>query len=181
VELRCREIARCAAQEVKPGEVILIDSGPIAAYLAEHLQDHRDITVISNASDVLRALSECPAITLISTGGAYSRPRRTLVGPIAETALRNLRADKLFLMGDGVSLGFGLSHAGVTEVSAKQTMINSAREVIMLADHTCFGQDSMVHVAPATNVHRLITDDALPASWRLELGKLGIHVTLAGA
>jgi len=37
----------------------------------------------------------------------------------------------------------------------------------------------VVQVAPLTVVHRLITDDALPASVRLDLSKLGIQIILA--
>jgi len=58
-------------------------------------------------------------------------------------------------------------------------MIHSAREVILLADHTYFGLESTIQVAPLTVVNRLITDDALPASVRLELTKLGIQIVLA--
>ena len=34
----------------------------------------------------------------------------------------------------------------------------------------------MIQIAAPTVVHTLIADDALPASWRLELNKLGIEV-----
>ena len=61
----------------------------------------------------------------------------------------------------------------------KQAMIRSAREVILLADHTLFGQELVVQVAPLTVVNRLITDDALPASLRLDLTKLGFQIVLA--
>jgi DeoR family fructose operon transcriptional repressor len=90
-----------------------------------------------------------------------------------------MRADKLFLSVSGVSLSFGLSHPNISEVTIKQTMIRSAREVILLADHTCFGHESFIHVAPLKSIHKLITDDALPASFRLDLSKLGIEVVLA--
>ena len=60
-------------------------------------------------------------------------------------------------------------------------MIHSAREVILLADHTYFGQESTIQVADLNVVHKLITDDALPASVRLELTKLGIQIILANA
>ena len=58
-------------------------------------------------------------------------------------------------------------------------MIRSAREVILLADHTFFGEESVIQVAAPTVVHKLITDDALPASVRLELNKLGIEIVIA--
>jgi len=176
VELRRREIARRAAQEVEPGDVVLIDGGPIAGYLAEELRCHRDITVVTNARRVFDILSDSPSITLISTGGALRRSTQVLVGPTTEATLGQLRVDKLFLMATGITLEFGLSHTDISEVTVKQAMIRSARRVILLADHACFGHESMIQIAAPTVVHTLIADDALPASWRLELNKLGIEV-----
>jgi DeoR/GlpR family transcriptional regulator of sugar metabolism len=85
----------------------------------------------------------------------------------------------LFLAVSGVSIGFGLSHTNLAEVTIKQAMIRAAREVILLADHTKFEQESVMQIAPIQAVHKLITDNALPASIRLELAKLGIEVVLA--
>ncbi|HEX7972938.1 MAG TPA: DeoR family transcriptional regulator [Anaerolineales bacterium] len=179
VDLRRREIARLAAQQVQSGEVVLIDGGPLANYLAEALCNHADLTVITNSFPVFDILRHNPEITLICTGGAYRHSSQMLVGPTAEGALRELRADKLFLMVTGVTLNFGLSHTNISEVTVKQAMIRSAREVILLADHTFFGQESMIQVAPLSMVQKLITDDALPASARLDLSKQGIQILLA--
>ena len=179
VDLRRREIARCAADLVAPGEVVLIDGGPLSNYLAEALLGKQSITVITNAMPVFDLLRGNPGIILISTGGAYRSSSQMLVGPTAEGALRELRADKVFLMVAGITFDFGLSHTNISEVTMKQAMIRSAREVILLADHTIFGQESIVQVAPLSVVHKLITDDALPASTRLDLSKLGIQIILA--
>jgi len=58
-------------------------------------------------------------------------------------------------------------------------MIRTAREVILLADHTVIGRESVMQIGPATLVHKMITDNAFPADQRLELGKLGIEVVIA--
>jgi DeoR/GlpR family transcriptional regulator of sugar metabolism len=59
-----------------------------------------------------------------------------------------------------------------------QAMINSTRELILLADHTKFDQESFIQIAPISAVDRLITDDGLPASSRLQLNKAGIDVMI---
>jgi DeoR/GlpR family transcriptional regulator of sugar metabolism/DNA-binding LacI/PurR family transcriptional regulator len=179
IELRRREIARCAAQQVVSGDVILIDGGPMAGYLAEELGRHRDITVVTNSTRAFDTLSGNANVVLISTGGALRRSTQMLVGPTTEATLSRLRADKLFLMASGASLDFGLSHTDISEVTVKQAMIRSARQVILLADHTCFRHESMIQVAPISAIHKLISDDALPVSWRLDLRKHGIEVILA--
>jgi DeoR family fructose operon transcriptional repressor len=178
VEIRRRKIASKAASLVQPGEVVLIDGGPIARYLAEELKQKKEITVITNSVIVFDILNRTAGITLISTGGALRYSTQVLVGPTAEGALRELRADKLFLMVSGITLDFGLSHHTISEVTIKQAMIRSAREVILLADHTSFGEEAGIQVAPVTVVQNLITDDALPPSTRLDITRVGIQITL---
>jgi DeoR/GlpR family transcriptional regulator of sugar metabolism len=179
IDLSRRVIARCAAELVQPGDVILIDGGPLASYLAEALLGRESLTIITNSMPAFDILRENPENILLLTGGAFRSSSQVLVGPTAEGALRELRVDKLFLSVAGITLDFGLSHTHISEVTIKQAMIRSAREVILLADHTLFGQESFVQVAPLAVVHKLITDDALPASTRLDLTKMGVQVVLA--
>ena len=163
VAQREREIARAAAEQVAPGDVILIDGGgAITTYLAEELACRENVTVITNALPVLQALHNCPGVTLLATGGLLRRGHDTFSGPTAEQSLRDLRADKLFLTATGVTPDFGLSHGNLAEVATKQAMIRAAREVILLADHTKFGQEAVAQIAPLSAVSRLITDNALP-------------------
>ena len=179
IEVRRQQIASKAAALVEPSDVVLVDGGPIALYLAEELKQKKEITVITNSVIVIDTLNRTPGITLISTGGAIRYNTQMMVGPTAEGALKELRADKLFLMVSGISLGFGLSHHTISEVTMKQAMIRSAREVILLADHTAFGAEVGIQVAPLKAVHKLITDDALPPSSRLDISKVGIQILLA--
>jgi DeoR family fructose operon transcriptional repressor len=178
VEIRRRKIAEKAASLVEIGDVVLVDGGPIGRYLAEELKRKKEITVITNSVVVFDTLNRTAGITLISTGGAVRYSSQVLVGPTAEGALKELRADKLFLMVSGITLDFGLSHHTISEVTIKQAMIRSAREVILLADHTSFGGEAGIQVAPLKVVHILITDDALPPSTRLDISKAGIQITL---
>ena len=179
IEVRRRQIARKAASLIEPSDVVLVDGGPIALYLAEELKQKKDITVITNSVTVFDTINPSPGMVLISTGGTVRYNSQMLVGPTAENALRELRADKLFLMVSGITLDFGLSHHTISEVTIKQAMIHSAREVIVLADHTAFGAEVGIQIAPVKAAHKLITDDALPASTRLDISKEGIQIILA--
>ncbi len=179
VDYRRRKIAHKAAGTVKPGDVLIIDSGPISRYLAEELKQIQDLTIITNSVDAFEILNRTPGMILISTGGAVRFSTQALVGPTAELALKELRADKLFLMVSGITLDFGLSHHTISEVTIKQAMINSAREVILVADHTTFMADVGIQVTSLDTVNTLVTDDALPPSTRLNLSKAGIQILIA--
>lgn len=179
VTIKKRGIAEMAAAQVHAEDVLLISSGQTLVYLAEELLKKDNITVITNSVSVFEILRNNPGITLISTGGVLQTTNDTLVGLIGEGTLQELRADKLFLGVAGVTLDFGLSDDPVTDVAMKQAMIKAAREVILLADHTKFGHESVVQIASADVIDKLITDNALPASTRLDFAALGIEVIVA--
>ncbi len=179
LEYRKREIAQRAAQEIMPGDTILIDGGIVTQYLAELIAQKSDITVITNSAHLFHILEDSSGITLVSTGGVLRRNSRSLVGPTAENSLRDMRVDKLFLTVTGVSLDFGLSHISVAEVTIKQAMIKSARDVILLADHTKFEQESFIQITPIEVISKLITDSGLSAHIRLQLNSAGIEVIIS--
>ena len=179
VDLRRRLIAVKAASLINPGDVVLVDGGPIAPYLAEELKSKKEITVITNSVVVFDILNRTPGIVLISTGGTVRYSTQILVGPTAENALKELRADKLFLMVSGITIDFGLSHHPIAEVTIKQAMIRSARDVYVLADHSVFGAEVGIQVSPLVSSFKLISDDALPPSMRLDISKMGIQIILA--
>jgi DeoR family transcriptional regulator, fructose operon transcriptional repressor len=180
---RRREIAREAVKQVRSGSVILLDGGPITRDFAQQLANAQNLSglrVITNSLEAITILQGSPNVTVVCTGGVLRRDRPVMVGPTAEGSLQNLRADQMFLMVGGISPAFGLSHDDMSEVSIKQAMMRAAREVVLLADHTCFGKESFVHFAPIKSVNRIITDETLQGSFRLEMAKLDIEVLVAG-
>lgn len=179
VTIRKRSIAEMAVAQVQAEDVLLISGGQISLFLAKELAEKENITVITNSIRVFNVLCDNPEITLISTGGVFRSSNDTLIGLIGEGVLREMRADKLFLEVAGVTLDFGLSDTHLADVAMKQAMVKAAREVILLADHTKFGQESVAQVAQANAIDKLITDNALPASARLEFATLGVEVIVA--
>ncbi len=174
-----RRIAQRAALEIQPGDTVFIGGGIVTQFLTEYINNETDVTVITNATTIFKCLEDKPNITLMSTGGILRRESRHLVGPNAENSLQDIRVDKLFLTVSGVSYDFGLSHTDIAEVTIKQAMIRSAREVILLADHTKFEQEFFIQIAPIEAVNKLITDSGLPASKRLQFNSAGIEVIIS--
>lgn len=174
-----RAIGHAAARFVHPHDTVIIDAGRTAAFLAEALRDKRDLTVITNSLRVLAELVDEGGITLVSSGGVVRRETQALVGPGAELAFKELRADKAFISITGVSLDFGLSNTNIQEASVKQAMLKAAREVILLADTTKIGVESLIKVAPIESVDRLITDSGISAHDRLMLTQRGVEVSIA--
>ena len=125
--------------------------------LARALRDRSNITVITNSLLVVQELADRPNINLIVSGGLYHYGARSFIGPHSEATLRDLRADKAFIGTTGISIEFGLSNSNLDEAVVKRLIMEAAREVILLADHSKIGVDSLVKVAPISSIHRLVT------------------------
>jgi DeoR/GlpR family transcriptional regulator of sugar metabolism len=156
-----RRIGRAAAAHVHDGETIIITSGTTTAEIAPHLADRSGLTVITNAINIVLALAPFPNITVIVLGGVLRHSELTVLGALAEDALENLRADKLFMGSSAIHVDYGLSAENFAEARSDQTLMASAREVIVVADHTKIGRVATVRVTPLKRIRRIITGTAI--------------------
>jgi DeoR/GlpR family transcriptional regulator of sugar metabolism len=174
-------IARLAAARVQAGETIVLDAGTTIARLASLLVEKRDLTVITNSLHVVSELQHAPGINLIVTGGTLWEPTMSLVGPVAISTLHRFAADTAFLATPALSLEAGITNSNLYEAEVKATMIEIARETVLLADHTKFGRTSYAKVAPLTALHCLITDDRTPPATLQRVREQGVEVLVAAA
>lgn len=178
-------IARAAAALVRPAEVIAIDTGTTAAYLAQALRATYPLTVISNSLRVLDQLYDVTSIALICPGGALSLEDRNLasgdlsfVGPLTVAALRNFRPNKAFITTSGLTVADGITNAALLQAEIKRTLIEIAEEAILIADHTKFGRASGFLVARVNAFRKIITDVAAAAEDVAILRQQGIEVIM---
>ncbi|MBA2468054.1 MAG: DeoR/GlpR transcriptional regulator [Chloroflexia bacterium] len=152
-----RRIGRAAAAHVHDGETIIISSGTTTAEMVPYLADRHSLTVITNALNIVLALAPFSSITVIVLGGVLRHSELTVLGSLAEDAMENLRADKLFMGSPAIHADYGLSAENFAESRSDQTLMNASREVIVLADHTKFGRVATVRVSPLKRIRRIIT------------------------
>lgn len=174
-----RRIGKLTASLVNDGETIFLGSGTTTLEVARCLDTKRNLTVITNALNIAYQLAENENITLIITGGVLRHSELSMIGHIAEQTLKGLRADKAIISMRAVSLQDGLTNIDPLETITDRVIIQCAREVILVADHTKFGKVATNIVAPATAVQKIITDDQTPAEMVDELRALGIEVLQA--
>lgn len=175
-----RRIGRAAARHVADGETIIVNGGTTTEQLIPHLAEVRNLTVITNALNIANRLSAYPAITAIVLGGALRHSSFSLLGLLAEEALANLRADKLFTGIPAIHVDHGLSADDLAEAQMDRGMMAASRELTVLADHTKFGRVATVRVAPIARVRRIVTDDGTPADLLAALRERGIEIDVAG-
>jgi DeoR/GlpR family transcriptional regulator of sugar metabolism len=187
LELTAKEdIARAAAQLVAPGSAIALSGGTTTYALAHHLVDVPELTVVTNSvrvADVFHTAQRTSgqrqgAATVVLTGGVRT-PSDSLVGPVADQAIATLHFDMLFLGVHGISVEAGLSTPNLAEAETNRRLVQSARRVVVVADHTKWGVVGLSSFATLERVDTLVTDAGLPAEARAEVGEY-LRLVVAG-
>lgn len=172
LELSAKEdIARFAAPLAVPGTAIALSGGTTTFALAHHLLDVPDLTVVTNSvrvADVFHTAQRAGAsgavrpgaATVVLTGGVRT-PSDSLVGPVADQAIRSLHFDVLFLGVHGISVEAGLSTPNLAEAETNRRFVRAARRVVVVADHTKWGTVGLSSFARLAEVDTLVTDAGL--------------------
>lgn len=189
LELSAKEdIARAAAAMVAPGSAIALSGGTTTHALAHRLLDVRDLTVVTNSvrvAEVFHSAQRAAAngagayATVVLTGGVRT-PSDSLVGPVADQAIRSLHFDVLFLGVHGISVRAGLSTPNLAEAETNRRFIRSARRVVVVADHTKWGTVGLSSFASLDEVDVLVTDAGLSAAAREEIAERLPELVVAG-
>ena len=153
-------IGHAAAQMIRDGETIMLDSGTTTAELARQIRFLRlkSLSVITNALNIAMEIASLPHVRLIMIGGILRQMSYSLSGPPAEQALRGVHADRLFLAVDGLDPEIGLMTPDVHEAQLNSVMIQVSREVVVVADSSKFQRRSLSVIAKLDAVHKVITD-----------------------
>lgn len=174
-------IAARAATLVKPGTAILLGPGRTTFALAKHLTQIESLTVVTNSIPVTQALVPAPQIDVVLVGGALRRSIGALVGPITEQTLQGLRGDLVFLSGEGVTVERGLTTPNVFAAATDQALMAAGRQVVVLADHTKLGQDTMCQTVPTDRIDVLVTDAGADQQVLRRLADAGVDLHIAAA
>jgi DeoR family transcriptional regulator of aga operon len=172
-------IGRKASQLIKEHDTIIIDSGTTTIEIAKNLGHLNDLTVISNAINVISQLIQLKNINLIIPGGYLRKNSLSLVGPLAEKNLQNLYVDKVFIGVDGFDTRHGIYTPNIEEAYFNEIMIKIAKEVIVVCDSSKFLRRSLAYICGIDKIHIVITDNAIPDDDKKRLEDAGITVLVA--
>jgi len=170
-------IAAAAVRMIRPGQVIILDSGTTTTAIARGCRQIRGITIITNATNIAAEL-EGSSAEVILTGGTLRKNSFSLVGPLAEESLRKLSADMLFLAVDGFDVSYGLTTPNQLEARVNRAMSEAARRTIIVCDSSKFGRRSLSLIMPVSSVHEAITDRGISRHDLKSLRDAEVEVTI---
>ncbi|MEU2245486.1 DeoR/GlpR family DNA-binding transcription regulator [Streptomyces sp. NPDC019224] len=178
-------IADLAAGLVEEGEAIVVGAGTTTQELARRLARVPGLTVVTNSLLVAQALAHANRVEVVMTGGTLRGSNYALVGSGAEQSLQGLRVSRAFLSGSGLTAERGLSTSNMLSASVDRALVQAAAEVVVLADHTKLGSDTMFQTVPTDLITHLVTDepaahDDRAAAELQALADQGVRIAVAG-
>ena len=172
-------IAREAARLVTEGSAILLGPGRSTLELARLLTGVGSLTVVTNSVPVTTVLLDREEIELVMVGGTLRRSIQAFVGPLTEQGLQGLRGAQVFISGEGVTAERGLTTPNVFAAAADIALATAGRQVIVLADHTKIGRETMCQTVPPDRIDVLITTPGADPAALAELTSAGVKVVVA--
>jgi len=160
-----RIIGRLAASLVRDGNQVFLDSGTTCSEMVPYLKKMHGVTVLANSARLALDLS-APGLSVFLIGGQYRPDRMDTVGPMAMSALNQVRGYVAFIGADGLSMDFGPSASDVASAHLHRLVVENAREAVLLVDSSKFGGASLFQIVDWPRISKVVTDREPDDGWK---------------
>jgi len=175
-----RAIARLALDLVAPGSTIFLDGSSTCLEFARALaKSGLGMTVVTNSALACLELGENSALTVVGIGGHYDANSLSYVGPQAEDWAKTLFVETAFVGTKGLIPSTGTFESSLPTFRIKQIIAKQCGRLVLLADHSKFGQRGLSKVLDIGQIHTVITDDRTSRADLAQLGKKVRSVVVA--
>ncbi|MFD2114899.1 DeoR/GlpR family DNA-binding transcription regulator [Paenibacillus yanchengensis] len=156
------QLATLACTYVTEGQAIALNAGTTNLEVAKKLVEQFErLTIITNGLRIIDILSSKPNFTIIVPGGLLDHEEFALYGKKCEEEIRGYNIDQAFISINAISIDKGLTDFRMHEIDVMLAMMNSARQVNIVADSSKFEKVSYMNVCPLSDVTRIISDSSL--------------------
>jgi DeoR family transcriptional regulator, glycerol-3-phosphate regulon repressor len=155
---RKRGIGLKAAEMVKDGVTLLIDSGTTSFWLARALTKVRDLTIVTNAIEVTRELNGRNHARIYFAGGEVNDDYCSCFGPDTQSFMQRFTPEIAFFSIGAIEAKRGLLDYILPEAELKRAIAPLARKVVILADSSKFERPGLIRTLDFKDVDILVTD-----------------------
>ncbi|MHB8866740.1 MAG: DeoR/GlpR family DNA-binding transcription regulator [Pirellulaceae bacterium] len=175
------QIAAHALEQTKPQQTLFLDGSTSCLVLAQQFARQRHgLTVVTHSALVCRELGRTTDNTVVSLGGQFDPSSACFVGPAAEEAARRLFVDVAYFSTKGIVVEEGIFESSMATFRIKQIVAEQAGRVVLLVDHSKFGQRALCKVLDIAQIHEVITDAGASTRDLEQLQRRGLVVSIAG-
>jgi DeoR family transcriptional regulator, fructose operon transcriptional repressor len=173
-----RAIARAAVELVDDGDTILLDGGS-TTYEVARLLVGRALHVVTTSLPVANLFAADSKSDLVLVGGNICPRSGVAQGPLADRMIASLRVRKTMFSVAAVG-DEGFFNNNLLLVETERAMMRAADEVIVVADSSKFGHQSLTHLCGLGDVQHLVVDHGITPEWRDKVLAAGVDLRIAG-
>ena len=171
------QIATCAANLVKDGDTIMIESGSTCALLAKIIaQTKTGVTIITNSLFIADFIREYNSVKVVVLGGDFQPEARVMVGPVTALCAKQFFATTMFCGVDGLAENYGFTVKDHLRGSTVRDMAATAQRVYILTNSKKFATCGTAAQLPFSSVCGVVTDIGVTKETRNLLTEQGINV-----
>lgn len=173
-----RAIAKRAIQFVENGDSIMIDTGTTTSIFAQELRAKRNLTIVTNSSDIARTLATVNGNTVYMAGGELKGDNGAAFGPTAVAFFSKFRVKHAFISIGALHATDGPMDADLSESELAYMAISRADHRVILSDSSKFGKTALVKMCEFSEINRLITDATPDATLTSVLDAAGVTINV---
>ena len=169
-------ISARVAEIISDGDSIMLDTGSTTAYVARALAAHRNLSVVTNCTEIARTLAREPSNRVHICGGALRADDYATFGSAAIEFVRQFQVNYAILSIGGVTEDGSFMDYHLEEAEFSRAVIAQAKQSIVVADHTKFGNPNFIRVCGFDAIDMVVVDREPPAAIRAGFDEAGVVV-----
>jgi DeoR/GlpR family transcriptional regulator of sugar metabolism len=134
--------------------------------------------VVTTSLPVANLLAADSSADLVMIGGNLCPRSGVAQGPYADKMLSTLRVRKTVLSVAAIN-DEGFFNNNLLLVETERAMMRAADEVIIVADSSKFGRQSLTHLCPLGAIQYLVVDQGIKNEWREKVAAAGVKLLIA--
>ena len=158
-------IGRLAANLVNNNSITIMDSSTTTLRVVPHLKNKKNIVVITNGAKTAVELGEFLHTEVYCTGGKFRENSLSFIGEIARDSIDRFSADIVFFSCRALSNRDGLYDTSPEEAELRKHMISRSKKIVLLCDHTKFGDTSFYKISDFADIDIIVTNKKPSRQW----------------
>lgn len=173
-------IASLVAEHIPNNSSLFMNIGTTVESVARSLQDHTGLKIITNNLNVASIFSGNEEFEVTIAGGTVRQRDGGIIGEATIDFIRQFKVDYAVMGISGIDEDGTLLDFDYREVRVAQAMIEHARKIFLVADHSKIGRNAVVKLGHISQVTAMFTDLQPPETLMQQIETAGVQLYLAG-
>jgi DeoR family transcriptional regulator, glycerol-3-phosphate regulon repressor len=158
---------------------LMIDTGTTTTFFARELRQRRNLTVITNSTEVARTLGDVAGNKILLAGGELQGDSGGTYGPTAVDFIARFRVKHAFLSISALDIVAGPMDMELAEAEFGAMAVSCATHRVILADSSKFGSTAFARVCRFADIEVIVTEQSPDPSFFTVLKEHGTRLVIA--